>query len=49
MPVMQREIEESWRCLSVLVSKEDQKRILELVDMQAANAGGNFLSGTLQP
>nr|WP_325179032.1 hypothetical protein [uncultured Oscillibacter sp.] len=33
---LQREIEESWRRLSNRVSKEDQKRILGLVDLQAA-------------
>ena len=47
--VMQREIEESWRRLSDLVSKEDQKRILGLVDMQAAlleeTALASFVSG----
>ena len=47
--VMQREIEESWRRLSGLVSKEDQKRILGLVDLQAAlleeTALESFVSG----
>lgn len=53
--VMQREIEESWRRLSDQgrlsdqVSKEDQKRILRLVDLQAAlleeTALANFVSG----
>ena len=33
---LQREIEASWRRLSERVSKEDQKRILGLVDFQAA-------------
>lgn len=33
---LQREIEESWRRLSDRVSREDQKRILGLVDLQAA-------------
>ena len=33
---LQREIEESWRRLSERESKEDQKRILRLADMQAA-------------
>ena len=33
---LQREIEESWRSLSERVGKEDQKRILGLVDLQAA-------------
>ena len=33
---LQREIEASWRRLSERVSKEDQKRILGLVDLQAA-------------
>lgn len=33
---LQREIEKSWRRLSDRVSKEDQKRILGLVDLQAA-------------
>ena len=33
---LQREIEESWRSLSERVDKEDQKRILGLVDLQAA-------------
>lgn len=33
---LQREIEESWRRLSDHVSREDQKRILGLVDLQAA-------------
>lgn len=33
---LQREIEESWQRLSERVSKEDQKRILRLADMQAA-------------
>ena len=32
---LQREIEESWRSLSERMGKEDQKRILGLVDMQA--------------
>lgn len=47
--VMQREIEESWRRLSDQVSKEDQKRILRLVDLQAAlleeTALASFVSG----
>ena len=47
--MMQREIEEGWRCLSDRVSKEDQKRILRLVDLQAAQleetALANFVSG----
>ena len=34
--MMQREIEEGWRCLSDRVSKEDQKKILGLVDLQTA-------------
>ena len=33
---LQREIEESWRRLPNRVSKEEQKRILGLVDLQAA-------------
>ena len=33
---LQHEIEESWRSLSERMGKEDQKRILGLVDMQAA-------------
>lgn len=33
---MQKEIEESRRSLSERVNKEDQKRILNLVDLQAA-------------
>ena len=33
---LQREIEESWRRLSNRVSKEDQRRILGLMDLQAA-------------
>ena len=33
---LQREIEESWRRLSERVGKEEQKRILALMDMQAA-------------
>ena len=33
---LQREIEESWRRLSNRVSKEDQRRILSLMDLQAA-------------
>ena len=33
---LQREIEESWWRLSDRVSREDQKRILGLVDLQAA-------------
>ena len=33
---LQHEIEEGWRRLSDHVSKEDQKRILGLVDLQAA-------------
>ena len=33
---LQREIEESWRRPSDRVSREDQKRILGLVDLQAA-------------
>ena len=33
---LQREIEASWRRLSERVSREDQKRILGLVDLQAA-------------
>lgn len=33
---LQREIEASWRRLSDRVSKEDQKQILGLVDLQAA-------------
>nr|WP_325214558.1 hypothetical protein [uncultured Oscillibacter sp.] len=32
----QREIEKGWRCLSDRVGREDQKRILGLMDMQAA-------------
>lgn len=33
---LQREIEEGWRRLSSRVSKDDQKRILGLVDLQTA-------------
>ena len=33
---LQREIEQGWRSLSERVSKEDQRRILGLVDLQAA-------------
>lgn len=33
---LQREIEEGWRRLSSRVSRADQKRILSLVDLQAA-------------
>ncbi len=33
---LQREIEANWRRLSERVSREDQKRILGLVDLQAA-------------
>lgn len=33
---LQREIEQDWRRLSNRVSKEEQKRILGLVDLQAA-------------
>ena len=32
---LQREIEQGWRSLSERVSKEDQRRILGLVDLQA--------------
>ena len=31
--VLQKEVEKSWRSLSERVSKEDQRRILGLVDM----------------
>ena len=33
---LQKEVEKGWRGLSERVSKEDQKRILGLVDLQAA-------------
>ncbi|WP_300347402.1 hypothetical protein [uncultured Oscillibacter sp.] len=33
---LQKEIEASWRGLSERVSREDQKRILGLIDLQAA-------------
>lgn len=33
---LQREIEQDWRSLSERVSKEDQRRILGLVNLQAA-------------
>ena len=34
--VLQKEVEKGWRSLSERVSKEDQRRILGLVDLQAA-------------
>lgn len=47
--VMQQKIEESWQRLSDRASKEDQKRILGLVDMQVAlleeTALASFVSG----
>ena len=33
---LQKEVEKGWRSLSERVSKEDQRRILGLVDLQAA-------------
>lgn len=33
---LQKEVEKGWRSLSERVNKEDQKRILSLVDLQAA-------------
>lgn len=33
---LQKEVEQGWRSLSERVSKEDQRRILGLVDLQAA-------------
>ena len=33
---LQREVEKGWRSLSERVGKEDQRRILSLVDLQAA-------------
>ena len=46
---LQKEVEKGWRSLSERVSKEDQRRILGLVDLQAAllkeTSLASFVSG----
>nr|WP_325303652.1 hypothetical protein [uncultured Oscillibacter sp.] len=46
---LQREVEKGWRSLSERVGKEDQRRILSLVDLQAAlleeTSLASFVSG----